>query len=105
MARQTSARASRPMQINPGAPPRMVRYKPNGLVTSWSTLFNKELQNVEPFYRPGTTDREEHILAMRRNEAQRALRSGDPFLGGGMGGSAFDDGAGFGLPDATELDA
>jgi hypothetical protein len=97
------------MQINPGAPPRMVRYKPNGLITTWSTLFRKELNNVEPYYRPGTTDREEHILAVRRFEAQQALRSGDPFLGGNPGGSAFDEslygtvsGPGFG--DAAQLD-
>ena len=100
MSRQP-ARASRPIQVNPGAPPRMVRHKPSGLVTSWSTLFNRELQNVEPFYRPGTSDREEHILAVRRYEAQRALRSGDPFLGG-SGGSAFDENP---FPDAADLDA
>jgi hypothetical protein len=104
MARQTAARARRPMQIVPGAPPRLVRYKSNGMVTSWSTLFNKELQNIEPYYRPGTTDREEHIMAMRRYEAQRALRSGDPFLGGDLGGSAFGPDTGM-FPDAAELDA
>ena len=102
MARKATARAPRPNQINPNCPPLMVRYKPNGMITNWSSLFQSELANVEPYFRPGTTDREDYIVACRRFEAMQAMQQGNPFIGGAALGSAFADGI---IPDAASLGA
>lgn len=75
--------------INPYVPPAYVRRKRDGMVTGWSTLFRKNLDDFEVYYRPGTDDALRHAIMMRRHEAKLALDGGDPFAGGGRGFSTL----------------
>ena len=70
-----------PPPLDARCPPRRVRHKKSGMITSWSMLFRKRITEFEPFYRPGTDELLEHKLRFRRFEAMQAMRSGDPFAG------------------------
>jgi len=83
-------RAKKAAPIDHRVPPRFVRHKPTGRVTTWSTLFRRNVNDFEPFYRPNTDDEFQHKVARRRHEAKLALKSGnDPYLGANTRNSAF----------------
>jgi hypothetical protein len=85
-AKQKSVSAEKMLpQLDPRVPPMFVRRKKDGMVTGWSTIFRKNLDDFEIYYRPGTDDALAHAIKMRRYEAKMALEGGDPYAGGSRG--------------------
>lgn len=80
------------LPLDPRCPPLRVRHKKTGVITNWSTLFKKNLGDFEPWYRPGSDERLQHQLRVRRYEAQQAMRGGDPFAGSHRGFTTMMDG-------------
>jgi len=79
----------------PGCPPRFVRQKSTGIVTRWSTLFKKNIGDFEVFYRVGTDERREHMVKLRRYEADSArYGANDAFDDSGFSTFGDDDFAG-----------
>jgi hypothetical protein len=63
-------------QLDPHVPPRFVRRKSDGLVTRWSTLFKRHLDQFEPFYRANSDDAIEHAARIRHFEMVAAMKAG-----------------------------
>jgi hypothetical protein len=83
------ARAKRAKPIDFRCPPMQVRHRATGVVTNWSTLFKRRVNEFEPFFRPGTDDEFIYGLRRRKFEAKMAERNGDIYVGSNARNSAF----------------
>jgi hypothetical protein len=64
------------MEINPFAPPKFVRHKPTGMTMNWSGIFRRRVDEFEPYYRPNTSDQQDHMLLLQRYELTQAMYAG-----------------------------
>lgn len=89
-AKTASKRTKRVLPIIPQCAPAMVLHKPTGVITSWSTLFKRRVDEFEPFF-ASADEQFIYNTKRRRFDAAQAEKRGDFFAGSNAHDSVFAD--------------